>query len=172
MEVPPEAKYTAMEGTCAAMVTMQVEAFEMGVLPSTPKNMSAEANPPPVADASDLCTACGLAAPCFVAEACILRDPLTGEWSGPLAPCNGGAGECEACFPDSPCLFDPTLAAAAGNTEADADIIDVEEEEGTSDGEDTIDGDNSSSSGRRMVLLVPTTTIVMLGSILGLGTVW
>ena len=41
--VPEDASYRAMEGTCAAMVTMEVEPFVLGQLPSTPKDMSQQA---------------------------------------------------------------------------------------------------------------------------------
>ena len=45
-----------MEGTCAAMVTMEVEPFVLGQLPSTPKDMSQEVIVP--SGETDPCQAC------------------------------------------------------------------------------------------------------------------
>mmetsp|Transcript_14316 Transcript_14316/g.25153 ORF Transcript_14316/g.25153 Transcript_14316/m.25153 type:complete len:451 (+) Transcript_14316:153-1505(+) len=96
--VPEDASYTAMEGTCAAIVTMEVEDFEMGVLPSVPRNMSDVT----VTVDQDPCAMCALAKPCFF-EACPLRDEITGNWTGLAAECSVGGPFCEVCFPDSPC---------------------------------------------------------------------
>ena len=94
--VPDDASYSAMEGTCAAIVTMEVEDFEMGVLLSVPRNMS------DVMVDQDPCAMCALAKPCFF-EACPLRNEITGNWTGLAAECSEGGPFCEPCFPDSPC---------------------------------------------------------------------
>ena len=153
MEVPADAPYTRMEGTCAAMVTMEVMEFQVGVLPSNPKNMSAAANVPPGgASDADPCAPCALASPCFN-EACGLRDALSGEWTGPAAQCND-AVFCEFCFPDSPCLWDPSLAAETTTTTTTTTTADAGEEQGTPDA-----GGDDSSSGT--VLKVMSTAVLV-----------
>lgn len=95
--VPDDALYTSMEGTCAAMVTMLVEPFQLGVLPNTPKEMSVEAI------AQDQCAMCDQMKPCYN-KGCALRDRDTGNWTEQAAQCNEGAVFCEACFPESDCV--------------------------------------------------------------------
>merc|ERR1719471_1556290 len=75
-ELPENAKYSSLIGTCAATVDMEIEAFQLGVLPSTTKDPSSVPEPPTA------CTGCAGMAPCF-AEACALRDAGTGAWGGP-----------------------------------------------------------------------------------------
>ena len=105
--VPEGAGYASLEGTCAPMVTMEVEPFELGKLPSTPKaDMSVEEEESATGglfDQDDPCSPCEIAAPCFSVALCELRDPMSGEWSGLAAPCNDGAELCEGCYVDSPC---------------------------------------------------------------------
>ena len=156
MNVPADAKYTRLEGTCAAMVTMEVMEFQVGVLPSEPKNMSTAANlPPGTAGELDPCTPCAVASPCFN-EACGLRDAVTGEWTGPAAQCND-AIVCEPCFPDSPCLFDPN--SLAETTDSDAG----EEAQGTADA--GTGGENSSSGA--FLKVVPTLGFISLTFLIG-----
>lgn len=138
MDVPVDAPYTQMAGSCAAMVTREVMPFEIGVLPTEPKNMSAAANQPP-GGAVDICTPCAPAAPCFN-EACALRNMTTGNWTGPAEQCND-AIVCEACFPDSPCLWDPATAVAT---------TDGDETAGET-GEETTDEEPDSGSDSRML---------------------
>jgi hypothetical protein len=105
VEVPADAKYASLEGSCAAIVASQVEPFVLGQLPSTPKNTSNVFVPP---DAGP-CTACVPVSQCF-AEGCALRDLTTGNWSGPAAPCNEFGAPCEECYTESPCYlggYDP-----------------------------------------------------------------
>merc|ERR1719183_2313220 len=90
----------SMQGTCAAMVTMEVEPFSLGQLPSTPKDMSAVVEVP--SGESDPCSPCSQMTPCYT-DACALRDPVSGEWSGAASECTAGAPFCEECFTDSPC---------------------------------------------------------------------
>ena len=107
--VPEGAGYASLEGTCAPIVTMAVEPFKLGKLPSTPKTDDGEEEEESATgvlfDQDDPCSPCEIAAPCFSVEVCQLRDPVSGEWSGPAAPCNDGAALCEegGCFADSPC---------------------------------------------------------------------
>lgn len=106
--VPEGAGYVSLEGTCATMVTMEVEPFELGKLPSTPKTGGSveeevESATGGYFDQDDPCSPCEIAVPCFSVELCQLRDPMSGEWSGLAAPCNDGAELCEGCFADSPC---------------------------------------------------------------------
>ena len=93
--------YTAMEGSCAAMVTMEVEPFQLGKLPSTPKDMSAEVVVP--GGEADPCAPCEQMIPCYT-DACVLRNVVSGKWTGPAEPCNAGAALCEPCFADSACF--------------------------------------------------------------------
>lgn len=123
--VPEGAGYVSLEGTCATMVTMEVEPFELGKLPSTPKTGGSveeevESATGGYFDQDDPCSPCEIAVPCFSVELCQLRDPMSGEWSGLAAPCNDGAELCEGCFADSPCHG---FNSGADNSPATADEV-------------------------------------------------
>ena len=98
--VPASAAYASPHGTCADIVNMKVENFELGKLPSVPRNESELVYVKP-----DLnpCTPCDLAAPCYLEGACFLRDKATGQWTGPAEQCNFAPEMCEECFIDSLC---------------------------------------------------------------------
>ncbi|KAL7538561.1 hypothetical protein ACHAWF_006129 [Thalassiosira exigua] len=116
MIVPGDAKYTDMEGTCAAMVNMQVEDFVMGQLPSTPRDPSTIKVPGP-------CDSCAMM-DCYSEGACSLRDPVTGNWTGQAEMCSMGPPACEACFPDSPCFGYGSSGEAAAIGDASAATTD------------------------------------------------
>lgn len=98
--IPDDAMLRSMQGGCAAMVTMEVEPFALGQLPSTPKDMSAQVEVP--SGESDPCSPCLQMTPCYT-DACALRDEVSGEWSGSAVECNAGAPFCEPCFTESLC---------------------------------------------------------------------
>jgi len=151
-QVPSDAKYASLEGSCAAIVTRQVEPFVLGKLPTTPKNTSNVFVPP---DAGP-CTACGPVGQCF-AEGCVLRNLTTGNWSGLAEPCNEFATPCEECYTDSPCYLggdndveDADVTAADG-----PEVQDNENDEANSNaGEIGFDETENSSSSAGRVLLI------------------
>jgi len=124
--VPEGAKYTEPHGTCAAIVEMVVEPFELGKLPSVKKNGT-------MIREVDACTPCAAFALCY-ADACILRNAETGLWFGQAELCNDGAENCEECFTDSLCYM---------GVESDSDE-ETQNEEPPSSG---FDIDNESASG-------------------------
>ena len=118
--VPEDASYRAMEGTCSAMVTMEVEPFVLGQLPSTPKDMSAEVE-------ADPCAICEQMKPCYT-DGCVLRDAVSGNWSGLASECNTGAAFCEQCFAESACYgYGPFGSVEEDTTEEKDDNADVNE---------------------------------------------
>jgi len=119
--IPDDAMMRSMQGTCAAMVAMEVEPFSLGQLPSTPKDMSTEVVVP--SGESDPCSPCLQMTPCYT-DACALRDEVSGEWSGAASECTAGAPFCEECFTDSPCYG---FGSTTTQEETDPDIVEEEE---------------------------------------------
>ena len=139
--VPEDASYRAMEGTCAAMVTMEVEPFVLGQLPSTPKDMSQPVIVP--SGETDPCQACEPMIPCYT-DACVLRDKVSGNWTGPADECNAGAVFCEACFADSACYGYGPFGSVEEDTEtpnrgADGQVIEEEDDADADPDEPTTD---------------------------------
>jgi len=136
--IPDDAMMRSMQGTCAAMVTMEVEPFSLGQLPSTPKDTSAEVVVP--SGESDPCSPCLQMTPCYT-DACALRDEVSGEWSGQAAECTAGAPFCEECFTDSPCYG---FGSTTTQEETDPDIVEEEESVATVEDEEEEDTDTES----------------------------
>ena len=144
--IPDDAMMISMQGTCAAMVTMEVEPFSLGQLPSTPKDMSEVVEVP--SGESDPCSPCLQMTPCYT-DACALRDEVSGEWEGAAAECTAGAPFCEECFTESPCYGFGSLEE---EVETAPDIAEEEESVATKDeeevrvGEENIDADSDQST--------------------------
>ena len=84
---------------------------------STPKDMSQPVVVP--SGEADPCQACEPMTPCYT-DACVLRDAVSGIWTGLAAECNAGAIFCEPCFADSACYgYGPF-----GSVEEDAETPD------------------------------------------------
>jgi hypothetical protein len=72
-DVPADAKYASLQGTCAAVVDMEVVPFALGVLPTSPKSSTAGTGAAPVAvDPAQLSDAARGAATSTVAVVAVL----------------------------------------------------------------------------------------------------
>ena len=76
-DVPEDAKYRALTGTCAAVVDMKVEPFVLGQVPSTPKN-------PPSVEAPVAASAAPVAAPAASPSSAAVA--MAGQGAVPVIP--------------------------------------------------------------------------------------
>lgn len=111
-------------------------AYEQASLARVPPNLTAE---PWIIPPCALCNPIQL---CFLQDGCLLRDMITGNWTGDAVQCNDFAPSCEECFPDSPCYLGgdaSSSSSSSGNATTSDNITQI-------DMDTTINDNNSESS--------------------------